>query len=118
MIFFCISDIFLCRELYLENRLYLFLASLLFLLIPYFGNIFYSLQIQSRNVIQFNNKSKNWFKLNSNIFSFIVIISGNIYTALELTSSRIFGLNYFDNGLTKHDIKTFLNIHNSIIFYS
>eukprot|EP01084_Bolivina_argentea_P171973 297922_1 len=104
-----ITDINLSYELLVlsnsNNELLLHFAtfgSITFLLIPYLTNIIIASQI--KKLIGNNYFAKLYFEQNVTLFIGLVVICGSSYSSLLLISSRIFGLNILDSGLTLYEL--------------
>ena len=74
--------------------------------IMYFFNLYSTSTIKGRRgVLRHNKADRIWFTSYSPIFTVIVMLSGSTYTALQLVSSNVFGLNLLHCGLTKYELK-------------
>ncbi len=60
--------------------------------------------------IEGNERVARWFGRNSRFLSILVLTSGSLFSALDLTSSKIFGLNLFNCGLTNSELSQFSDL--------
>lgn len=78
-------------------------ASIVFVLVPYFTNIFVTLRI--RVLLSSNKRASKWFRSFGGIFSLLVIFSGDAFHVCKFISSNCLGLNFLDSGLIKKDLQ-------------
>eukprot|EP01083_Nonionella_stella_P078463 214754_1 len=84
--------------------LYCGILSVLCTLIPFLSNLYYGVTIQSQEVIKNNKRAETYFTDKMALFITLIVCSAGCYPALVLVSSRIFGLDAFNSGLTKHEL--------------
>eukprot|EP01083_Nonionella_stella_P185690 677691_1 len=84
--------------------LYCGILSVVCTLIPFLSNLYYGVTIQSQEVIKNNKRAETYFTDKMALFITLIVCSAGCYPALILVSSRIFGLDAFNSGLTKHEL--------------
>eukprot|EP01084_Bolivina_argentea_P022105 41080_1 len=86
------------RDDFLEDWLILIsgIGSIFFVLVPYIANLLIAARI--KEIIKHNAAAKGWFQYNTPVFTVLVVLSGGVYAALSLVSSRIFGLKIMSCG--------------------
>jgi len=107
-----VSDAYLCTQIKHEYddtqmNIYfaLFTASIVFLIVPYLGNIFISIGVSKISAIKTNRKALEYFVKNGIKYICLTIITGGSIPILYLLSSNIFGFDSLTSGLTQHDLK-------------
>ena len=89
-----------------SNILIAAIGSTVSIVIPYLLNLRTASLIKGENgVISHNPTAQIWFANHSSIFTIFVLWSGSSYTAMEMVSSNVFGLEILDCGLTKYELK-------------
>eukprot|EP01084_Bolivina_argentea_P299795 516812_1 len=115
-VFDLVSDINLSVEILLKfNNIFelslLYIAgygSVIFIVIPYIVNIFVAVNI--KNMVSGNNVSVSYFEQRSALFISLVVFSGASYPSLALLSSRLFGIELFNSGLTSHEMRNLVKL--------
>eukprot|EP01083_Nonionella_stella_P234101 824244_1 len=109
-IFDFVSDINLSREIVVEMRgndmtlLYVAgVGSVVFIVVPYIANIILTLRIGS--FIRHNQSASLYFQQWRGLFILLMICTGSAHSALTLLSSRLFGLDIFNSGLTLYELR-------------
>eukprot|EP01084_Bolivina_argentea_P204582 349404_1 len=104
------SDINLCAEIVTRDDLFhnslIFISgfgSVCFLLLPYSVNLFIASKI--KEITKNNTTAQSWFENNTKKFATLVVLTGSVYTALAVVSSRLFGLKMLSCGLTEYELK-------------
>eukprot|EP01083_Nonionella_stella_P085068 235619_1 len=77
---------------------------LFFTVMPFVSNLWYAMTLPQQKVIAQNTAASTYFKNRMTEFVSIVVLTGGCYPALSLVSSRIFGLDVFNCGLTKYEL--------------
>ena len=77
----------------------------LFVIIPYFANIWAALHMYQR--IEHNIVARLYFEQRMVFFCSLVLLSGGVHASTQLVSSRIFGVSLFDCGLSKRELSQF-----------
>ena len=73
------------------------IGSTAFIVIPYIFNLYAASQIKSRHgVVGRNQGAQIWLTSHSHIFTAFVMLSGSTYTAMQLFSSNIFGMQWLN----------------------
>ena len=85
-------------------------ASLGFIVFPYLLNLCFAGMIKKYKIIKENKCALNYFSHNPTIFIILTVFSGSVYTSLGIVSSKIFGLMYYNSGLTKHEMNKLTSI--------
>eukprot|EP01083_Nonionella_stella_P177550 624447_1 len=80
------------------------LGILFFTVLPFVSNLYYAMTLPQQKVIRQNTAASTYFKNRLTEFVLIVVFTGGCYPALALVSSRIFGLDVFNCGLTKYEL--------------
>eukprot|EP01083_Nonionella_stella_P075068 203852_1 len=90
-------------------------GSILFLILPYLVNIVITLNIE--RFVSGNISASMHFKQHRGVFVLLVLCTGSAYCALTLFSSRLFGLELFNSGLTKYELQQLsgLNLFGSVL---
>ena len=109
------SDIGMCYTYwyiysFISEPIYLNFAvlSTIFLIIPYFIHIFYGIVILPKKL---NPRAKQWLvKSYDRWFVFVTVTCGNIYSCIQLCSSKLLGVSLFDMNLTQFESKRFQNV--------
>ena len=113
-IFDFISDINLALEMVIAfdgrffdtDRMLLFISgwgSIMFITLPYVLNVYMTCTM--KHFVSTNAAAVHYFEQRSSAFVMSVIVSGSVYPSLLLVSSRIFGLQYFNSGLTDYELR-------------
>eukprot|EP01084_Bolivina_argentea_P182145 314516_1 len=83
---------------------YLAVASVVFIVVPFGSNLWYAMTITHEDIIQNNPSARAWFGQHMTHFICICVACAGTYPALALTSSRIFGFDFFNAGLLSSDL--------------
>eukprot|EP01083_Nonionella_stella_P181045 647282_1 len=75
----------------------------MFVVIPWLLNIFFAIRVTSW--VEYNKKAVPYFESRAALFIILVLFSGATYPTLMLLSSRIFGLDPFNAGLTAYELR-------------
>jgi len=96
-----------------EALRYLYILSMVFVMVPYFANIASSMgvvqQIANHKVI--SGFSKKYFQDRSKLYSLLVLISGGSIRSLQLMNSNFLGLRIFSSGLSSIQMQQFRTHH-------
>eukprot|EP01083_Nonionella_stella_P222284 793368_1 len=87
-----------------EVQFWLGLASILFIVIPFASNLFYAMRIQNEMTIKLNPSARSYFSQHLPPFIILCVFCAGTYPVLGLTSSRIFGLDFFNAGLLSSEL--------------
>lgn len=74
-----------------------------FVIIPWIANLIIATNIKT--FVSGNNAAVSYFEHNTALFVPLVVFSGSCYPSLSLVSSRLYGLDMFNSGLTKHELR-------------
>eukprot|EP01083_Nonionella_stella_P258859 884262_1 len=77
---------------------------LFFTVLPFVSNLYYAMTLPQQKVIAQNTAASTYFKNRLTEFVLLVVCTGGCFPALSLVSSRIFGLEAFNCGLTKYEL--------------
>eukprot|EP01084_Bolivina_argentea_P301772 520705_1 len=80
------------------------LASIAFIIIPFGSNLYYAMRINHQKVIRQNSSARVWFSKHLAPFILLCVASAGTYPVLSLSSSRLFGLDFFNAGLMSSDL--------------
>ena len=78
--------------------------SVIFIVVPYASNLAYAMRINKQKTIRDCPSARAWFGKHLAQFILLCIVSAGTYPILRLTSSRLFGLDFFDAGLLSSDL--------------
>ena len=81
------------------------ILSPLFIVIPYCANIYAGMTLYKN--LAMNNRARLYFEQRIVFFCFLVLISGGVSASISLACSKIFGLPWFDCGLSKRELIQF-----------
>ena len=87
-----------------------FILNIVFFIIPYSLNIYYTAKLASRSVIQNNPSARIWFERHQYLFIFLVVGSGGCIPALNLVSCNAFSLGVLNTGLTSFELTSLSDI--------
>eukprot|EP01083_Nonionella_stella_P092101 257700_1 len=76
-----------------------------FIIMPYTVNLWMAAKIRSTNVILKNDAAITYFTNNIASFVLLVSLSGSCFTALQVVSSGIFGIDHLNSGLTRYEVR-------------
>lgn len=114
-IFDFLSDINLSIELVLKlveaHTFFLFICTIGcsgFVILPFVTNLMIAARIKS--YVANNTTAISYFEQKSAVFVILCIVSGSVYPALLLISSRLFNLEMFDCGLTKYELRHLIHL--------
>ena len=100
-----------------DNILYVcVLGSIIFVVFPYFCNIFAATQIKEK--IKTNHMALAWFQGYTSIYVILTVLTGSCYVALQLVSSSLFGLLLLRSGITRYELNELssLKIFLTVVF--
>ena len=85
---------------------------MIFLIVPWLLNVLHILRDSKKleKVIVGNPNAKEWFGKRRQKLAWLVAISGGLYPSLGLVSSRMFGLDFLNFGLTQNDLSAFESV--------
>ena len=80
-----------------------------FVAAPYLVNLYLAFTFKRKfgRGVHKNKYTFQWFQRHHNAFAAMVALSGGSYAALNLASSRLFGMDVFDSGLTVRTVAEF-----------
>ena len=87
-----------------------FIMNIVFTIIPYSLNIYYTAKLPSKAVIQNNPSARIWFERHQYLFIFLVVGSGGCIPALNLVSCNAFSLGVLNTGLTSFELASLSDI--------
>eukprot|EP01083_Nonionella_stella_P184554 670452_1 len=79
------------------------LGSIAFVIVPYIINLAMASKIKT--IVSGNDAAVIYFERNVVLFITLVVFSGSVYPVLALLSSRVFGLDAFNSGLTTFELR-------------
>ena len=79
-------------------------GSVMFTLGPYILNLYFAANIKLNPIIKANKNALDYFNNGASLFIILTVLSGGVYASLTVISSMIFGLYYFNTGLTKYEM--------------
>eukprot|EP01083_Nonionella_stella_P085069 235621_1 len=83
---------------------------LFFTVLPFISNLYYAMTLPQQKIIAENTAASAYFKNKLTEFVLLVVCTGGCFPALNLVSSRVFGLDTFNCGLTKYELKKLTKI--------
>jgi len=108
-----VSDINLSIDIFL-NELTIFsfgniffnlgLLSIMSVIIPFCGNIYYAVMISSQKTVKQSPSARAWFSSHLNVFILLCVVTGGTYPSLAFVSSRIFGLECLNAGFLSSEL--------------
>eukprot|EP01084_Bolivina_argentea_P063494 115922_1 len=94
-----------------NDKLLLYIAgygTILFIVLPYTANVLLTCRI--RKYVKNNSSALVYFSQRSTFFVVLVILCGGTYAALQIVSSRLFGYEILNSGLTQFELRQLSNI--------
>eukprot|EP01083_Nonionella_stella_P032694 89465_1 len=108
-----VSDVNLCLEIVFQftavfdyDHALLYIAgygSVIFVVLPYVLNISMSLKV--KQYVSKNSAASIYVEQRAAFVTTLVVLTGSMYAVLNLTSSRLFGLEVFNSGLTTFELR-------------
>ena len=86
------------------------ILSPLFIIIPYFANMFAATTLYKRHIV-LNKVARLYFEQKLVFFCALVLLSGGVQPTVQLVSSKVFGMGLFDCGLSERELMQFIQIH-------
>ena len=108
-----ISDINLCIQIFNNDKLeikvtniifMLAILSVVFVILPFISNLWYAMRINRQKQIRECPSARAWFGKHLAQFILLCVVCAGTYPVLGLTSSRLFGLEFFNAGLMSDDL--------------
>ena len=98
------------RGEYPPSLWFAFILNIVFFIIPYSLNIYYTARLASKAVIQNNPSARIWFERHQYLFIFLVVGSGGCIPSLSLVSCNAFSLKVLNTGLTSFELTSLSDI--------